>query len=44
MSQTIELVHKLDDIQKCDLRLILPNKDYSKRDIDECSDLLSKML
>ena len=41
---TIELVHKLDDIPKKDFRKILPRAAYSSEDIDMAADLLDKML
>jgi len=41
---TIELVHKLDDIPKKDFRKILPRGAYSADDIEQASDLLEKML
>ena len=41
---TIELVHKLDEVQRVDLRKILPVKEYAKKDIEEAADLISKML
>ena len=43
-SNTIELVHKLDDMPKRSLATILPYKDYQRRDIEEAADLISKML
>jgi serine/threonine protein kinase len=42
--QTVDLVHKLDDIQKRDFRQIIPNQAYTKNDVKMASDLLEKML
>ena len=39
----IDLVHKLDDMPRVDLRKIIP-KDYNKRDVEEASDLMDQML
>ena len=41
---TVDLVHKLDDMQPRDFKTILPGKDYSSKDIAECADLISKLL
>lgn len=41
---TVDLVHKLDDMQPRDLKTILPGKDYSPKDIADCADLISKLL
>ena len=35
----IDLVHKLDDMPRVDLRKIIP-KDYNKRDVEEAADLM----
>jgi len=40
----IELVHKLDEMEPRDIRTLLPFKDYSKKDIEESADLISKMV
>ena len=37
-------MHKLGDSPRCDFRQILPYKDYAKKDIEECADLINKML
>ena len=39
----IDLVHKLDDMPRVDLRKIIP-KDYNKRDVEEAADLMDQML
>ena len=41
---TIEMVHKIDDMPKLDLSKVLPFKDYSGEDIDMAADLIGKML
>lgn len=41
---TIDLVHKLDDLQKVNLQQILPYKDYNQPDIIDAADLIGKML
>lgn len=43
-NNTIELVHKLDDMPPQKLSLILPYRDYPKQQIEECADLIGKML
>jgi serine/threonine protein kinase len=42
--QTIELVHKLDDIKKRDFKAIIPQAAYHKSDILKAADLLEKLL
>jgi DNA-directed RNA polymerase specialized sigma54-like protein len=42
--QTIELVHRLDDIKKRDFRTIIPQAAYHKTDIAKAADLLEKLL
>ena len=45
ISQTmLELVQRLDDLPNMDFKKILPYNDYSKLDIAEAADLISKML
>lgn len=41
--QTVELVHKLDDIKKREFKTIIPSK-YNSKDIQNASDLLEKLL
>ena len=41
---TVELVHKLDDMPSQKLTSILPFKDYQRKDIEDCADLIGKML
>ena len=41
---TVDLVHKLDDMPARPFTTILPYKDYSEQDIEDASDLISKML
>ena len=41
---TVDLVNKLDDMPAKDFKHILPYKDYSKQDIEDAADLISKML
>mgnify|MGYP002632081006 CR=1 FL=1 len=41
---TVELVHKLDDMPPQKLTSILPYKDYSRKEIEESADLIQKML
>jgi serine/threonine protein kinase len=41
---TVELVHKLDDMPPQSIADILPFKDYSRKDIEEAADLIQKML
>ena len=43
-NNTVELVHKLDDMPKKSFQQILPFKDYSKKDIEESADLIQKLL
>lgn len=42
--QTVELVHKLDDIKKRDFKHIIPEKVYNPKDVKNASDLLEKLL
>ena len=42
--QTVELVHKLDDIKKREFKTIIPNQAYAQADIKKASDLLEKLL
>lgn len=37
---TVELVHKLDDMPPQKFEYLLPYKDYSRKDIEEAADLL----
>ncbi len=41
---TINLVHKLDDMPARPFETILPQKDYSEKDIAQAADLITKML
>jgi serine/threonine protein kinase len=41
--QTVELVHKLDDIKKREFKTIIPSK-YNPKDVQNASDLLEKLL
>ena len=41
---TIEQVHKLDNIQRRDFAQIIQNEQYSKEDVKNAADLISKML
>lgn len=41
---TVDLVHKLDDMPCQNMAHILPYKDYSRKDIEDCADLISKMI
>jgi len=41
---TIEMVHKIDDIPRKDFNKILPREAYQKDDIKQCADLIEKML
>lgn len=41
---TIDLVHRLDDMPPRRMTTILPHNDYSKRDIEDAADLLTKLL
>ena len=41
---TVDLVQKLDDMPPRPFNTILPCKDYSKKDIEESADLISKLL
>ena len=43
-SNTVELVHKLDDMPPRNFATILPHNLYSRKDIEEAADLISKML
>ena len=40
----LELVQRLDDMPTMDFKKILPYNDYSKQEIAEAADLISKML
>ena len=40
----LDLVQRLDDMPTIDIKKILPHADYSKDDIAEAADLISKML
>lgn len=42
--QTVELVHKLDDIKKRDFKTIIPSAAYKPIDVEQASDLLEKLL
>ena len=42
--QTVELVHKLDDIKKRDFKTIIPSAAYHQAVIKKASDLLEKLL
>ena len=42
--QTVELVHKLDDIKKREFKSIIPDKVYDPKDVKNASDLLEKLL
>jgi serine/threonine protein kinase len=42
--QTVELVHKLDDIKKRDFKTIIPSAAYHQADVKKASDLLEKLL
>ena len=42
--QTVELVHRLDDIKKRDFKTIIPQAAYLKTDILKAADLLEKLL
>lgn len=41
---TIDQVHKLDNIQKRDFAMIINSPEYPKEDIKNAADLISKML
>jgi len=43
-NNTVELVHKLDDMPQKNFQHILPYKDYQKKEIEEAADLIQKML
>ena len=43
-STMLELVQRLDDMPTMDFKKILPYNDYSKQEIAEAADLISKML
>ena len=38
------MVHKLDDIPAKEIKDLLPFKDYSKKDVEDAADLISRML
>ncbi len=40
----IELVHRLDDMPRQDIRKILPHKSYKNEDIALAADLIEKMI
>lgn len=42
--QTIELVHKLDDIKKREFKTIIPQQAYDVVDVRRAADLLDKLL
>ena len=42
--QTVELLHKLDDIKKRDFKTIIPSAAYHQADVKKVSDLLEKLL
>lgn len=42
--QTVELVHKLDDIKKREFKTIIPAAAYLPKDVKNASDLLEKLL
>jgi serine/threonine protein kinase len=41
---TINLVHKLDDIPKKDFKLILPKEDITNKEREQAADLLDQLL
>jgi hypothetical protein len=43
-SDTIKLVHKLDDIPKKDFKLILPKEGMTTKEREQAADLLDKLL
>ena len=43
-STMVDLVHRLDELAPLELKKVLPEKDYDRRDIDAAADLISKML
>jgi hypothetical protein len=43
-SNKIELVHRLDDMPRRDIKTILPEGYYDQRDIDLAANLIERML